>query len=111
MNTNAVSLERLHDIVAPGAVPWWPPAPGWYWLMGFLFLIVLALAAHWILQWQHNRYRREALAQLAQWETEGKSPGQRAAALLALAELLKRTALTAYPREQVATLTGAKWFA
>ena len=28
-----------------------------------------------------------------------------------MAELLKRAALTAFPREQVATLTGAAWFA
>ena len=28
-----------------------------------------------------------------------------------MAELLKRAALTAFPREQVASLTGAVWFA
>ena len=28
-----------------------------------------------------------------------------------MAELLKRAALTAFPREQVATLTGPAWFA
>jgi hypothetical protein len=27
-----------------------------------------------------------------------------------LAELLKRTALTAFPRDKVASLTGAEWF-
>jgi hypothetical protein len=36
---------------------------------------------------------------------------ERASALAALAELLKRTALSAFPREEVAALTGAKWLA
>jgi Domain of unknown function (DUF4381) len=29
--TPATSLDRLHDIVVPPPVPWWPPAPGWCW--------------------------------------------------------------------------------
>ncbi|MGA7391723.1 MAG: DUF4381 domain-containing protein [Terrimicrobiaceae bacterium] len=37
-------------------------------------------------------------------------PARRADALSAMAELLKRAALTAFPRDQVATLTGPAWF-
>jgi hypothetical protein len=110
MNTNATSLDRLHDIVVPAPAPWWPPAPGWYWVLGFVFLLILVLAVRGFIRWQHNRYRREALAKFARLEPGLNVLGQRAAALLALSELLKRTALTAFSRETVATLTGARWF-
>ena len=29
------SLQNLNDIVVPGPVAWWPPAPGWYVLAAF----------------------------------------------------------------------------
>jgi hypothetical protein len=60
---------------------------------------------------QRNRYRREALAEYARHEEALRDPTRRATALAALAELMKRTAVTAYPREDVASLTGAEWTA
>jgi hypothetical protein len=110
MNTDATSLNRLHDIIVPTPVPWWPPAPGWYWVMAFAFIVLLALLFAGFIRWQRNRYRREALAEVARQEAALGNPELRASALLAFSELLKRTALTVFPREQVATLTGPKWF-
>ncbi len=111
MNTNATSLDRLHDIIVPAPVPWWPPAPGWYWVLGFVLVLLLVVSLRAFVRWQHNRYRREALAELAREEVALQTPERRASTLLALSELLKRTALTAFSREQVATLTGPEWFA
>jgi lauroyl/myristoyl acyltransferase len=37
-------------------------------------------------------------------------PERRADSISAMAELLKRAALTAFPRDQVARLTGPAWF-
>jgi len=111
MNTDATSLDRLHDIIAPGPVPWWPPTPGWYWMIAFVIIVLLTVLIKGFIRWQHNRYRREALAELARQEAALENAELRSPALLALAELLKCTALTAFRREQVATLTGAKWFA
>ena len=111
MNPDPTSLDRLHDIVAAPLAPWWPPASGWYWLFGLLFLLLLVLVVRSLLHWQHNRYRREALAELARHESALVNPAWRADALSAMAELLKRAALSAFPREQVATLTGPAWFA
>jgi hypothetical protein len=110
MKTDATSLDRLHDIVTPTAIPWWPPAPGWYWVLGFFSLVAAGLLVRWLLHWQHNRYRREALAELALQEGMLRDPAKRATALGAVAELLKRVALTAFPRRRVATLTGKAWF-
>ena len=110
MNPDPTSLDRLHDIVVPAPVPWWPPALAWYLVLGLLLGGVLVLVVRTLRGWQQNRYRREALAELAREEPALREPAARAAALRALAELLKRAALTAFPREQVASLTGPRWF-
>jgi hypothetical protein len=110
MNPDPTSLQRLHNIVVPPPVPWWPPAPGWYWLMAFGTVILLLLALRIFIWWQHNRYRREALAELARQEPALCDPATRTAALATIAELLKRAALSAFPRAEVASLTGPVWF-
>lgn len=110
MSADPASLDRLHDIVVPDPTPWWPPAPGWLWLAGLvLALLSLALLVGFI-RWQKNRYRREALAELARLAAAASSAASGSVSS-SLSELLKRTALTAYPREDVATLTGPRWFA
>ena len=110
MNSDPTSLDRLHDIVTPPPVPWWPPAPAWYWVLAFLALLAAVLAVKGFLRWQHNRYRREALKL---WREDSALLGDvrtRAQALVRLSELLKRTALSAFPRDEVASLTGPAWF-
>lgn len=109
MNTDPTSLDRLHDLVLPAPTPWWPPAPGWLWLAGLMALVVLAMLLRGIIRRQRQRYRREALAKLARLQSLATA-GELPAVLPALAELLKRTALTAYHREQVAALCGPAWF-
>jgi len=111
MNPDPTSLDRLHDIVAPGPVPLWPPAPGWLFLLALLSVLVLVALVRGFAHRQRNRYRREALARLHRLERTSHGGGRTDEILLGLAELLKRVAVTAYPREQVAGLTGAEWFA
>jgi hypothetical protein len=109
MNPDPASLDRLHDIVTPPPVPWWPPAPGWYWFLGFLFVVAAILALRTFVRWQRDRYRREALVE---WKREISlldDATSRVAALTRLATLLKRAALSAFPRAEVASLTGPAW--
>jgi hypothetical protein len=95
------SLDRLHDIVIPPPVPWWPPAPGWH-VLAFVLVLLLVLGLAEL--WQHhcaNAYRRAALRELDRLEEKTRwqeLPG-----------LLKRVALAAFPRSEVAGLTGASW--
>lgn len=109
MNPDPTSLDRLHDLVVPPPVPWWPLAPGWNWVLGFLLLAAIALGLQAFIDWQRNRYRREALAELARQEAVLADPARRLVAVAAIAELVKRVALTAWPRERVAGLTGPAW--
>lgn len=109
MTADPTSLNRLHDIVAPPPAPWWPPAPGWYWLGGIAAVLTIYAATVGLIRWQRNRYRREALAEWRRMAARCADAGTRADALAELAVLLKRTALSAFPRPRVAALTGAPW--
>lgn len=111
MTPDPASLDLMHDIVMPPPASWWPPAPGWLWLSGVACALVLVAVVRGFIRWQRNRYRREALAELARLESAAADAAQQGRALAGLAELLKRTALTAYSREEVAALTGVAWFA
>lgn len=111
MNSDPASLDRLHDIVAPPSAPLWPPAPGWYYVLGLLAVLGLVLLGRGFIRWQRNRYRREALAEWAKLELVLHDPARRVAVLGCLGALLKRTALTAYSRAEVAALSGPDWFA
>ena len=109
MNADPSSLDRLHDVLAPPPSPWWPPAPAWYWVVGALALGFAVGLAFGIRHWLRNRYRHEALAELARLEPLLTDASQRTAALASLATLLKRTAISAWPRQTVASLTGPQW--
>jgi hypothetical protein len=111
MNSDPTSLERLHDVILPPPVPWWPLAPGWYWVLGFVLVGLLVFLFQAFLSWQRNCYRREALTELARQRSTFGDPAQRPAACRTIAELLKRAALSVWPRTRVASLTGAEWLA
>ncbi len=103
------SLQNLNDIVLPAPVAWWPLAGGWYFLSGIV-LIALAWLTYRLLKcWMNNRYRRAALRQLRLLSEQINSAEERDANLRQIPILLKRAALCAYPRSQVAALTGKDW--
>ena len=104
MNNDPSSLQNLNDIVVPPSAPWWPLAPGWYVAGGILVLLLLwRIYIFWEAS-RRNRYRRVALKELSVIRTE-----RDAAALRRLPALLKRTALSVWPREEVASLSGPAW--
>jgi len=99
------ALSHLADLVVPAPVPWWPPAPGW-WILVAGCLAAIALSATVAAdRYRRNAYRRAALAELT---AVGPETPQAAAVISAV---LKRTALVAYPRSDVASLTGPAWLA
>jgi hypothetical protein len=94
---SAPGLDKLHDAWQPAPVSWMPQTPAWY----VLFALAACLAA-WIAfrtwrRWQANEYRRSALAELDNCEAQDVNL------------LLKRCALSAWPRERVARLSGGEW--
>lgn len=106
--TDPASLARLHDIVGPvPIVPWWPLASGWYLLAGLLMLLAGWGLRRMLRRRRARRYRVEALAELHALRRRSVGPREAVAGILVL---LKRTALAAYPRVQVASLNGAAWW-
>ena len=99
----------LRDIHLPEPVSWWPPAPGW-WLVLALVIGLAALAV-----WLYRRPRRaKAPRRLALRELERISRDyavhrdpQRLAVQLSV--LLRRTAISLFPRAEAAGLTGEAW--
>jgi hypothetical protein len=81
-------------------------------VLGAALLALVAWAGwRWWKRWQSAAYRRAALAALQQLKTRTADETQRGAALRELPELVKRTALAAFPRQQVASLSGTAWLA
>ena len=103
MNESA-SLQNLNDIVVPAPVGWWPLAPGWYLLGAVLLVLLVILGIRQWRSWRQNRYRRAALEEL---RSIREKPEMRR--LEGLPTLLKRTALSRWPREHVAALSGDDW--
>ena len=91
------ALDKLHDYYQPAPPAWTPQTIGWYVLFAVVALLLLWFAIHAIRRWLSNRYRREAVRELAL-----ATPDQFSA-------ILKRTALAAWPREKVASLNGDAW--
>jgi hypothetical protein len=104
-------LTELRDLHEPEPVSTWPPAPGW-WLLALLILAGLILLTVKALKYNRKRaYRREASHQLMLAREHYRSSGDGSAYAQALLEILKRTALTAYPRDskRIASLHGEDW--
>jgi hypothetical protein len=107
------ALQELRDIHLPPPVSWWPLAPGWWIVIGWVFVTIVVL-----LLWQRKRrrawrqeaWRREALQQLASLQAE--LPGiSTQLAMSKLSILIRRVMITCFPRHDVASLYGERWLA
>jgi hypothetical protein len=108
--TESVSIAKMIDPVLPQPVSWLPQALGWQILAGLIALGLLWLLARALRRWWRNRYRRDALAELRQLEAAWqRDPDNPVPVLTALPVLIKRCALAAWPRTQVARLNGPAW--
>lgn len=94
-------IDQLVKPTAPLPIAMTPQTWGWY-AVG-LVLLGAVLFALWRWQRSHraNAYRRTAMHAL---HAAGQDP-------VAISEILRRTALAAFPRTEVAGLRGAEWLA
>jgi hypothetical protein len=105
-------LAGLRDIHLPEPVSWWPPAPGW-WL-----LLLLLLGAAICLWWLRRRYAGRFLVkrlvsaglnELKQIERRYRDEQDNGELVRRLSALLRRIAVSRYPRHETAALTGEPW--
>ena len=104
-------VAGLIDIPLPREVSLWPQT--WGSRLVIAALLVAAIVALW--QFVHhrraNRYRREALAELQRIMRTPPASLAPNELVMQLSLLVRRTALAAFPREQVAPLAGSAWLA
>ncbi|WGF90413.1 DUF4381 domain-containing protein [Marinivivus vitaminiproducens] len=92
-------IDRLVDGPEPPPVSMLPQTWGWA-AVGLAVLVLLVIVAYRALRrYRANAYRREALAELAAVRNDPA----------AMAAVLRRTALAAFPRQRVAALSGEAW--
>lgn len=102
-------LTQLRDIHLPDPIAGWPLAPGWYLLA--LLIILTALLLGFFLRWIYlnGRAKRHALRLLTSYQQQYQRDGNSQLACARISELLKRVALTYFPRQRVASLQGEPW--
>ena len=102
-------LVNLKDIHLPPAVSFWPPAPGW-WILSVLFISSIFFGGLWF----YKRYKKkkpitEALRILKNLQIHHENSKDEVKSLRNLSNLLRRTALTFYEHDAVASLNGSSW--
>lgn len=102
--TNLSLSELFDELIPPTAPPDVSMAPqtvGWIWLGVAVLAILGFLFQRWLKHRHANAYRRQAINALTE---AGEDP-------IALASVLRQTALAAFPRADVASLIGENWLA
>lgn len=95
------ALADLQPIHPPAAISWWPPAPGWWVLLGLTTLLLYV-------GWRHYRAARPQRAALKALRNIERSQSSSVARLAALNQLLKRYLLSC-KQTQAASLSGEAW--
>jgi Domain of unknown function (DUF4381) len=101
MNPSAdVSQLPLRDIHLPGAIGWWPPAPGW-WVLAALLVAALAVLGLVYYRGRHRRAALRALKRTAAALEEGVEP---VLCLQNVSTVLRRFVMTRAARARHAAL-------
>ncbi len=92
-------IDLLEEAPAPPPIPLTPQTWGWV-VVGVVAAGLFALALWWVIRrYRARAYRRAALRALAQNEGDPANA----------ATVLRRAALKAFPRDEVASLSGQDW--
>lgn len=96
----------LKDIHLPTTIGWWPPAIGWWLLAGLALLLLLGLF------WFYKRITRKSAVKtakkllLALKQDQTQDNVQK---ISQLSMLIRRVAISQFPRSETASLTGQAW--
>ena len=101
---------RLRDIHLPEPVSWWPLAIGW-WIVMALLLLIIGLSVWLYLRRRRRRLSAGYLARVELSKLRERYLQHEDVRLLAsdISILLRRLSISAYPREESASLTGERW--
>ncbi|MEN8126541.1 MAG: DUF4381 domain-containing protein [Planctomycetota bacterium] len=106
---NPLLRDHFEEIIIPERVPFSPQTLGWAFLGVLLLSVLLWFVIDRCRTWKANRYRIVALKKLQTLQQALQIPEQKDSALILLGAFVKETALHAFGREKVASLTGDRW--
>ena len=98
----------LRDIHLPDAISWWPPAPGWWILLGML--VVSAVSVYLLRAFYlSRRVKRSALEELESIRHQYEQTRNQKQLAEQLSILMRRASISFHPRSEAASLTGTNW--
>ncbi|RHW76985.1 DUF4381 domain-containing protein [Colwellia sp. RSH04] len=96
-------LEKIVEPPPPEAISWLPQTIGWKITFVILFFYLCFKVIAEYKKYKRNAYRRNALAWLKQYQSDEEWYYRQ------LPVLLRKTAITAYDRTKITSLTGSDW--
>lgn len=100
----------LRDIHLPETVAWWPPAIGWWLLLGFITVLMILTIK--LLQYNKNRKysaANQAVETLQLIASTYAQSGDKKYLIREISSLIRRLCISLFPREQTANLLGDDW--
>ena len=107
MQDTSIILRDIHDL---DAIPWWPLAPGWWWVIGLVALVCLVAGIRYWIRYSGilPGWRGDARRQLRALKKALRKDNPREVAGN-LSVLLRRIAMARSDRRQAAGLSGDRW--
>lgn len=101
---------QIHDIRGLDTISWWPPATGWWVVLGIavVLLVTAYLLLRHYLRYPPGSWRNEAQRALRELRRNRNRQSSKETAAR-LSELLRRIAIASHGRESTAALTGDEW--
>lgn len=96
-------LEKIVETKPPNDISWLPQTLGWQMVFSFSLIYLAYRIYLGIKAYQENKYRRDALKWLANFDSDDESFYRQ------LPALIRKTAIAAFGRNQVVPLSGAPW--
>ena len=115
VSTSGLPMAQLDPLIAlkgiqqPDAIATWPPTIGWWIVLLILIITLIATLFFAYRHWKQNHYREIARQHLEDAFLLFNDNGDKQQYLVECNQLLKRAALSRFPADQVAGLTGESW--
>ena len=102
-------LAQLRPNHLPEAISYWPLAIGWWLLLASTISIISVMTYLFIIKRQKNKYRRLGLQLAKKIHKKFIEHGNKRQFAHDSNRLLKKVALQAFPRQNIANLNGKEW--
>ena len=109
MQDDSDPLAALRDIHLPADPTFWPPAPGWWLVIGLLLMIIALVSWQAWRRWLRLRPVRSAQKILTALHEQLREGAATPALAAELSTLIRRLALWRFSNSAVAGLTGPDW--